>query len=102
MRKTTPILLAILLSAATACEQRTETQTVTDSSGTVQTKTTTVSATTPSVNVPAVDTTATARAKDDAKDAAHDAGVAAREAAHATGTALEKAGKEIQRRTNGH
>jgi hypothetical protein len=58
-----------------------------DSTGTVQEKTTTVAA-----PGPAVDTAATAEAKQDAKDAARDA-------AHATGTAMETAGKEIQRQT---
>ena len=77
-----------------ACNQRTETTTVTDSTGTVQQKTTTVTAT-----VPSIDTTATAEAKRDVKDAAHDAANTARDAAHATGTAMETAGKEIQRRT---
>src|SRR3954447_1341376 len=34
MRKLTPLLFAAALIAATACEQRTETQTVTDTTGT--------------------------------------------------------------------
>ena len=51
--------LALALLAGTACEKRTETQTVTDTNGTVQEKTTTVSAT-----VPSVDTAATAAAKE--------------------------------------
>ena len=86
MRKTVVPILTFALLAALGCEQRTETKTVTDSTGTVQQKSTTVSAT-----VPAVDTAATAAAKQDVKDAARDA-------AHATGTAMETAGKEIQRR----
>ena len=80
MRNVAMSLMALALLAALGCEKRTETQTVTDSTGTVEQKSTTVSAT-----VPAVDTAA---AKQDVKDAAH-----------ATGTAMETAGKEIQRRT---
>ena len=87
MRKLTPLLFAAALIGMTACEQRTETQTVTDTTGTTQTKTTTVSAT-----MPSVDTAATAQAKQDATDAARDA-------AHATGTAMETAGKQIQENT---
>jgi hypothetical protein len=37
--------------------------------------------------------------KSDAKDAAHDVANGARDAAHATGTAMETAGKEIQKRS---
>ena len=82
--------LVLALLAGTACEKRTETQTVSDTNGTVQEKTTTVSAT-----VPSVDTAATAAAKEKVE-------TAARDAAHATGTAMETAGKEIQRRTRKH
>jgi len=94
MQKTVAPILTFALLAAVGCEQRTETRTATDSTGTVQQKSTTVSAT-----VPAVDTAATAAAKQEAKDAAHDVATGARDAAHATGTAMETAGKEIQRRT---
>src|SRR5947207_692051 len=80
-----PAIALVIL--AFGCEKRTETQTTTDSTGTVQSQTTTVSAT-----VPTVDTAATAAAAQDAKDAARDA-------AHATGTAIETAGKEIQKQT---
>jgi hypothetical protein len=83
MRKIVVPILTFALLAALGCEKRTETQTTTDSTGTVEQKSTTVSAT-----VPAVDTAATAAAKQEVKDAAH-----------ATGTAMETAGKEIQRRT---
>jgi membrane-associated HD superfamily phosphohydrolase len=104
MRKMT-LLPAMLLLLAGACTQKTETQTTVDSSGTVQTKTTTITAT-----VPAIDTTATAEMKQDAKnavsavkqgakDAANNVKQGAKDAAHATGTAMEKAGKEIQKRT---
>jgi hypothetical protein len=86
------IVLALL--SASACEQRTETQTVTGTNGTVEQKTTTVTAT-----MPQVDTAATAQAKSDAQRAGEKVETAARDAAHATGTALEKAGKEIERRT---
>ena len=94
MNKKTPFLLIAAALFVAACEQRTETTTATDSSGTVQTKTTTVTGT-----VPAVDTTATAQAKEDAKEATHEGANAARDA-HATGTAMETAGKEIQQRTD--
>jgi hypothetical protein len=92
-QKTIPALLLALLATA-ACEKRTETQTVTDSTGTHAQQTTTYSAT-----MPSVDTAATAEAKRDVQDAAHKAGDAARDAAHATGTALENAGKKIQEKT---
>jgi hypothetical protein len=75
--------VALLLAA---CNQKTETRTTTDSTGTVQTQTTTITAT-----VPAIDTAEIV----DAKDAVNDA-------AHATGTALEKAGKDIQKKTKKH
>ena len=94
MRNVVVSLMALALLAALGCEKRTETQTVTDSTGTVEQKSTTVSAT-----VPAVDTATTAAAKQNVKDAAHDAATGARDAAHATGTAMETAGKEIQRQT---
>jgi hypothetical protein len=95
MRTIAAPLLMLALLASLACEKRTDTQTVTDSTGTVEQKSTTVSTT-----VPSVDTAATAAAKQDAKDAAHETATAARDAAHATGTAMETAGKEIQRRTS--
>ena len=88
--RTQSTLVLLLLVLGTACNQKTETRTTADTSGTVQTKTTTVTAT-----VPAIDTTATAEVKREAKEAVKDA-------AHATGTALEKAGKEIQKRSKGH
>lgn len=92
-----PTFAAVLaLIALSACEQKTETRTVTDSSGTVQQKTTTVSATAPAVTV---DTAATAEMKRDAQEAGRNAADTARDAAHATGTAMETAGKEIQRQT---
>ena len=87
MRRTIIPAIALVLLAALGCEKKTETQTVTDSTGTFQSETTTVSAT-----VPTVDTAATAAAAQDVKDATRDA-------AHATGTAMETAGKEIQKRT---
>ncbi|MEA2239221.1 MAG: hypothetical protein QOC81_3945 [Thermoanaerobaculia bacterium] len=46
-----------------------------------------------------VDTAATAAAKAEVKEAGHDAADAGRDAAHATGTAMETAGKQIQRKT---
>jgi hypothetical protein len=85
---------ALMLLAAVACEKRTETQTTTGTNGTVEQKTTTVTAT-----VPTVDTAATAEAKRKIERGAEKVETAAREGAHATGTAMETAGKEIQRRT---
>lgn len=92
-----PAAILLALFAMTACEQRTETQTVTGTNGTVEQKTTTVSAT-----VPAVDTAATAEAKRNVERGAEKVETAARDAAHATGTAMETAGKDIQRRTGKH
>ena len=80
------IALAALL---VACEKKTETQTVTDSTGTHEQKTTTYTTTMPAVTV---DTAATATAAAEAKEKLKDA-------AHATGTALEKAGKKIEEKT---
>jgi len=94
MRKTIIPAIALVLLASAACEKRTETQTVTDTTGTHEQQTTTYSAT-----MPSVDTAATAEAKRDVQDAAHKAGDAARDAAHATGTAIESAGKKIQEKT---
>ncbi len=101
MRKLTLIPAALLLIGTVACETKTE-KDVTIGDGS------TVSSTTVSTNVPAIDTTATAEMKADMKEAGRDAKAAAieagkdvkeagREAAHATGTALEKAGKKIQK-----
>jgi hypothetical protein len=97
MRITAIPAIVLALVAATACEKRTETQTVTGTNGTVQEKTTTVSAT-----VPSVDTAATADAKQKIERGAEKAETAARDAAHATGTAMETAGKELERRTRKH
>jgi hypothetical protein len=93
------ILAAAMVLSTAACTQQTE-RTVSDT-GTSATSTTTV-------YVPAVDTAATAQAKADVKDAAHDATAAGKEAGHdaadagrdaakATGTAMESAGKSIQK-----
>lgn len=94
MRVTVIPGIVLTLLAATACEKHTETQTVTGTNGTVEQKTTTVSAT-----VPTVDTAATAEAKRNVERGAEKVETAAREGVHATGTAMETAGKEIQRRT---
>ena len=84
MRITSLTAILILLAA---CNQKTETQTTVTPTGTVQSSTTTTT-----ITVPAVDTATTAEVKREAKEAVKDA-------AHATGTAMEKAGKEIQKRT---
>jgi len=95
LMRITVTLAAMLLLFGAACNQKTETQTTTDAAGNVQqTKTTTVTAT-----VPSVDTTATAEAKQDVKDAANTVANTASDAAHATGTAMEKAGKKIQKKS---
>lgn len=86
------VTLALVTTAA--CEKRTETQTVTGTNGTTEQKTTTVSATVPSVD--------TAAAKQKVERGAEKVETAVRDAAHATGTAMETAGKEIQRRTRKH
>src|SRR6476646_10468301 len=90
----TTILAAVLMIGFAACTQKTETTTSADATATTSTSTTTVSAT-----VPAVDTAATAEVKRDVKDAGKDVAAGARDAAHATGTAMETAGKEIQKHT---
>src|ERR1700748_2439924 len=93
------ILTMAALVIVAGCEQKTETQTTTNATGTVQTKTTTVTSTMPQVTV---DTAATEAAKENlqaagekAKENLQVAGdkakVMATDAAHATGTALEKA-----------
>ena len=79
------LITAMTLALLAACEKKTETQTVTDSTGTHEQQTTTYTTTVPAVTV---DTAATAEAKDKLKDAAH-----------ATGTALESAGKKIEEKT---
>jgi len=89
------ILAAVLLVTATACTQKTETTTSVDTAGQqTSTSTTTVTAT-----MPAIDTPATAQAKQDVKDAGTAIKNAAPDAAHATGTAMETAGKAIQKKT---
>ncbi|HJT17317.1 MAG TPA: hypothetical protein VJ853_08010 [Thermoanaerobaculia bacterium] len=81
MRYATTILIALALLG---CNQKTETQTVNTPTGTVQQKTTTVT-----VN-PQVDTTMTAEAKQDAKQAVRDAQTATREVVHDTKPAKKK------------
>lgn len=79
------ILAAILILATAACQQTTEREV----SATETTETTTYSTAT-------IDTAAAAEATEAATDSA---AKAARDAAHATGTAMETAGQEIQDRT---
>src|SRR4051812_19769682 len=85
----------VLIAALAACQQTTQTDTTAGSTSTVKTSTTTGT-----VTVPSVDTTATANAKRDIKDAGEKLKEGAREAAQATGTALEKAGKKIEEKTS--
>jgi len=96
MRNTIFVTAAALVILA-ACEQKTETQTTTNATGTVQTRTTEVTTTVPPMTV---DTAATAEAKEKLKVAGEKAKVMATDAAHATGTALESAGKKIEEKTD--
>ena len=84
MRKMVTLAAALVLLTATACKQ--ETHTTVDETGTSSTSTI-------SAEVPAVDTAAV---NDSAATATAAAEGAARDAAHATGTAMETAGKELQ------
>ena len=95
-----PVVLLSALVLLGACEQKTETTTNTATSDTTTVSTTT-STTENTATLPAVevDTAATAEMKQDAKDAGNTVAGAARDAAHATGTAMETAGKEIQEHT---
>lgn len=82
MKKPLMLLAILTLLATVACTQKTETEV--DREGAVtSTETTTY---------PGVDTAATAEAANDVQDATRDA-------AHATGTAMETAGQEIQEET---
>lgn len=103
---------ALLLVTMAACSQKTETNSTVGETGTVQSSTTTIT-------TPSIDTAATAAAAANVQDAAHNTGTAindaahdvanagraagheaanaGRNAAHATGTAMETAGKSIQR-----
>ena len=84
------IALAVLLTLAN-CYKKTESRTEADATSTVST--TTTETTTYSVDTSQVDTAAAGTAIDRAKEVAKDA-------AHKTGTALEKAGEEIQEKTD--
>lgn len=85
------MLTAALLLVLVACKQESTTTNATvGDTATVQTSTHTETTT-----VPTVDTAATAEAKQDIKDAA-------KNAEHATGTALEKAGKKLQKDAKKH
>jgi hypothetical protein len=99
MKKTIIFSAALVLLLATAaCKQ--ETHTTVDETGTSSTSTI-------STEVPAVDTAAVNDAAADTTAAVNDAAATAtaaakegaRDAAHATGTAMETAGQEIQRET---
>jgi hypothetical protein len=85
--------LALVLAG---CQKTTTETSTTDGNTTTTVKTTT---TTDTVNMPSIDTAATANAKAELKDAGEKTKEAAREAAHATGAAIEKAGKKIQEKT---
>ena len=85
----------VLIAALAACQQTTQSNTTAGATSTVKSSTTTET-----VNMPTVDTAATAQAKSDLKDAGEKMKEGARDAAHATGTALEKAGQKLQEKTN--
>jgi len=84
------LILASLMVAATACAQKTETSATVDPNGDVN------SSSTSSTTVVGIDATDTARAAQATREAGADVAAAGRDAANATGTAIEKAGKEIQ------
>jgi hypothetical protein len=90
------ILTAGLLLLAACKQERTDTNATVGNTTTVQTSTHTETVT------PAVDTAATAEVKHEAKEAVKDAKAAANDAAYKTGTAMESAGKEIQKKTKKH
>ena len=85
-------ILGAMIILAAGCTQQSEKNSEVGATRTTETKTTTVSATMPSLD--------TAEAKRDVKEAGKKVENAVREAAHATGTAMEKAGKEIQKKTS--
>ena len=94
--RTFAISVGLALVLAGCQKTTTETSTTVGSTSTVKTTTTT-----DTVSMPSIDTAATAKAKEELKDAAEKTKEGAREAAHATGAALEKAGKKIQEKTTG-
>lgn len=85
MKKITIFAALLILLTAAACKQ--ETHTTVDETGTSSTSTI-------SAEVPAVDTAAINDSAATATAAVEDA---ARDGAHATGTAMETAGQELQR-----
>jgi uncharacterized lipoprotein YajG len=91
------IFTAGLLLLAACKQERTDTNATIGNTTTVQTSTHTETVTTPTV-----DTAATAEVKHEAKEAVKDAKAAANDAAYKTGTAMETAGKEIQKKTKKH
>jgi hypothetical protein len=102
MRKLAIVTAGLLLVLAVACTKET-----TSTDATVGDTTTVATTThTETTTYPAVDTTATAEAKQDVKDAANTTTAtvndAARSAEHSTGTAMEKAGKKLQKNAKTH
>ena len=99
MRKLAMIPAVLLLVACT--QEKTSTSATVGDNTTMQTTTRTETTT-----VPTVDTMATAEAKQDVKDAANTATQSVKDAAksaeHSTGTALEKAGKKMQKDAKRH
>jgi len=89
------ILAASLVVIAGACSQKTETSSTVDAAGHTESK----SNTTITATMPAIDTAATAQAKQNVKNVGTDIKNTAKDAAHATGAALENAGKAIQKKT---
>lgn len=95
MRKLAIIPAVLLLVACT--QERTDTNATVGDTATVQSSTHTETTT-----VPAIDTTATANAKAEVKETGHEMKDAAKSAEHSTGTALEKAGKKMQKDAKSH
>ncbi len=85
------LIFASLLVATAACKQETASQTTVDPNGDVQ------SSTSSSTTVAGIDSTDTANAAQATREAGADVAAAGRDAAHATGTAMESAGKSIQK-----
>ncbi|HSP14665.1 MAG TPA: hypothetical protein VLV78_07930 [Thermoanaerobaculia bacterium] len=91
MKKLAIFPVALLLVAC--MQEKTTTSATVGDTGTVQTSTHTETTT------PAIDTATTAAMKSEAKEAVSDVKAAAKDAAYKTGTAMETAGKAIQKKT---
>ena len=99
MRKLTILPAALLLLLVACTQERTDTNATVGDNSTVATSTHTETTTVPTVTV---DTMATAAAKAEVKETGHEVKDAAKSAEHSTGTALEKAGKNMQKDAKKH